>query len=118
VTAPGAHQKLPYRERREGFSLNADPGRISLARINTGENIPGESKVFPYKEHERFVFEGRDTVSVGNKIENRPVVFFKGAVSAVVKGNVEKTSAEIEGTALLEYPLRGRNSGECRKGDP
>jgi protein involved in polysaccharide export with SLBB domain len=112
VFRPGEYELLPGETLKElvedyagGFTLGADPGRIRLARINTLENIPGESKVFPYNENEGLALEDRDTVSVGNKIENRPIVFFEGAVSAAIRGNVEETSSAIEGTALLEYPF-------------
>jgi protein involved in polysaccharide export with SLBB domain len=112
VFRPGEYELLPGETLKElieyyadGFTLNADPGRIMLARINTRENIPGESKVFPYKANEGLVLEDRDRLSAGNKIENRPAVFFEGAVSAVILGGVEETSAEIEGTTLFEYPF-------------
>jgi protein involved in polysaccharide export with SLBB domain len=121
VFRPGEYELLPGETLKElieyyadGFTLNADPGRIMLARINTRENIPGESKVFPYKANEGLVLEDRDILSAGNKIENRPAVFFEGAVSAVILGGVEETSAEIEGTTLFEYPFyEGETLAAC-----
>jgi protein involved in polysaccharide export with SLBB domain len=114
VFRPGEYELLSGETLKElidyyadGFTLGADPGRIGLARINTGENVPGESKIFRYSENEGLALEDRDVVSVGNKIENRPIVFFEGAISAAVRGNAEETSAAIEGTGLLEYPFYG-----------
>jgi protein involved in polysaccharide export with SLBB domain len=89
----------------DGFTLNADPDRIRLTRINTSENIPGESKLFSYTENSGFPLENRDVVSVGDKIENRPIVFFEGAIAMSTGGRIEETSAAIEGTTLLEYPF-------------
>jgi protein involved in polysaccharide export with SLBB domain len=112
VFRPGEYELLPGEELStaieyyaDGFTLTADPGRIRLARINSRENIPGESKIFPYKENEGIVLEDRDVISVGNKIENRPIVFFEGAISATKQGNIEETSAAIEGSTLFEYPF-------------
>jgi protein involved in polysaccharide export with SLBB domain len=123
VFRPGEYELLPGETLKElieqyadGFALSANPDRIRLSRINTLENIPGESKIFPYKENEGLALEDRDTVSVSNKIENRPVVFFEGAVSATIQGNVEETSAAIEGTTLLEYPFyKGETLGNATR---
>jgi protein involved in polysaccharide export with SLBB domain len=112
VFRPGVYELLPGETLKElieyyadGFTLEADPDRIALTRINTRQNIPGESKLFPYTENEGLALEDRDTVSVRNKIENRPFVFFMGAVSTVAEGSAEQTSAAIEGATQLEYPF-------------
>jgi hypothetical protein len=95
VFRPGEYELLPGETLKEliehyadGFTLGANPLRIRLSRINTRENIPGESRVFSYKENEGLALEDRDVVSVSNKIENRPIIFFEGAVSTVVQGMI------------------------------
>jgi protein involved in polysaccharide export with SLBB domain len=112
IFRPGEYELLPGETLRDligyyadGFTLDADPDRIDLVRINTTKHISGESKLVSYKENESMILEDRDTVSVGNKIENRPIVFFIGAISTVIEGSVEQTSTDIEGTTLMEYPF-------------
>jgi protein involved in polysaccharide export with SLBB domain len=112
VFRPGEYELLPGETLKDligyyadGFTLDADPDRIDLVRINTTEHIPGESKLFSYKENESMILEDRDTVSVGNKIENRPIAFFIGAISTVIEESIEQTTTDIEGTTLMEYPF-------------
>jgi protein involved in polysaccharide export with SLBB domain len=90
-----------------GFTLNADSTRINLARIDTPEGIPGETLLFSYKENTGMKLQDRDVINVTNKSAARPVVFFRGAISATLTGlsAVEETSEEIEGTSKMEYPF-------------
>jgi hypothetical protein len=85
-----------------GFTLNADPGRIRLTRIDV--EGAGETTVFDYREHNGMILKDRDVIQVENKVLRRPVVFFEGAIAPGV-GTVETTTADIQGAAKMEYPF-------------
>jgi protein involved in polysaccharide export with SLBB domain len=109
VFRPGVYELLPGEELTElveyygdGFTLEADPGRIRLARINT--EATGETMVFDYNGNAGMILKDRDVIGVGNKAIARPVVFFEGAISAGT-GAVEATTEEALGAAKMEYPF-------------
>jgi protein involved in polysaccharide export with SLBB domain len=109
VFRPGTYELLPDESLKElveyygdGFTWNADPERLTLSRVSTPQGVAGESQLFSYEEHVTMVLENRDTIIIGNKTLNRPVVFFEGAISRPT-GSVEQTTTEIEGTSVLEY---------------
>jgi protein involved in polysaccharide export with SLBB domain len=109
VYRPGEYELLPGESLRElveyyaeGFTLNANPGRIRLTRINTPEGFTGETQVFAYRENTGIVLADGDSIHIGNKSEERPIVFFEGAISAAV-GSIEERSEEISGTSRMEY---------------
>jgi protein involved in polysaccharide export with SLBB domain len=112
VYRPGEYELLPgetlgdlVEYYGDGFTLNADPERLRLSRIKTAEGVPGETRLLRYGDSAAFEPEDRDVIVVGNKGENRPVLFIEGAVSVGIQGGVERTTAEVEGTAKLEYPF-------------
>jgi protein involved in polysaccharide export with SLBB domain len=100
---PGEEFQALIEQYSGGFTLNADTTRITLARIDTPEGIPGETKLFSYKESADLVLENRDTITITNKNVTRPVVFFRGALSAILTGTIEETTADIEGTTRMDY---------------
>jgi protein involved in polysaccharide export with SLBB domain len=109
VFRPGVYELLPgedlvalVEQYGDGFTLAADPGRIRLTRINA--EAAGETKVFDFKENAGMTLKDRDVISVGNKALTRPVVFFEGAI-AQATATVEGTTAEVTGTAKMEYPF-------------
>ncbi|GHU94227.1 hypothetical protein FACS189479_06690 [Spirochaetia bacterium] len=113
VFRPGTYELLPGEELErlvqnyaDGFTLNADPGRIILSRIST--EAAGETRIFDYQGNTTMSLEDRDVVSIGNKAITRPVAFFEGAISRITTG-VEETAAAgevvVEGMARLEYPF-------------
>ncbi|GHU15250.1 hypothetical protein FACS1894163_01300 [Spirochaetia bacterium] len=113
VFRPGTYELLPGEELdrlvehyADGFTLNADPGRIVLSRIST--EAAGETRIFDYQGNTGMSLEDRDVVTIGNKAITRPVAFFEGAISRITTG-VEETAATgevvVEGMAKLEYPF-------------
>ncbi|GHU73909.1 hypothetical protein FACS189450_14340 [Spirochaetia bacterium] len=113
VFRPGTYELLPGEELgnlvehyADGFTLNADPGRIILSRIST--EAAGETRIFDYQGNTTMTLEDRDVVSIGNKAITRPVAFFEGAISRITTG-IEETAAAgevvVEGMARLEYPF-------------
>jgi protein involved in polysaccharide export with SLBB domain len=112
VNRPGEYELLPGESLKElieyygdGFTLAADPEKITLSRIDTPEGVAGESKLFSYKEGSAPIPADQDVFTVGNKIYNRPLVYIEGAISAVNTGNSIETSAAIEGTTKVEFPF-------------
>ncbi|GHT57057.1 hypothetical protein FACS1894109_08080 [Spirochaetia bacterium] len=113
VFRPGTYELLPGEELEslvehyaDGFTLNANPGRIILSRVST--EAAGETRIFDYQGNTGMTLEDRDVVSIGNKAITRPVAFFEGAISRATTG-IEETAVEgevvIEGMARLEYPF-------------
>jgi protein involved in polysaccharide export with SLBB domain len=96
-----------------GFTRNADTTRITLARINTPEGIPGETKIVSYKESAGLTLEDGDAITILNKEAARPVAFFRGALSAAITDTTdaavsvveEKIPNEEEETSRVEYPF-------------
>jgi protein involved in polysaccharide export with SLBB domain len=112
VFRPGEYELLPGEGLRElveyyadGFTLAADPEGLDLTRISVSPGQVGEARHISYREQVDFALEDRDQVTVRNKIEKRPRIFFEGALYAAITGDVETTSAGIEGTTLVEYPF-------------
>ncbi|MDR2404667.1 MAG: SLBB domain-containing protein [Spirochaetaceae bacterium] len=110
VFRPGQYELLPGESLRElvedygdGFTLNANPDRIRLTRVNTSWGVTGETRVFPYRENTGVVLADGDNIHISNKTEDRPIVFFEGAISGIV-GTIEETDTNIIGTSRMEYP--------------
>jgi protein involved in polysaccharide export with SLBB domain len=111
VFRPGTYELLPGEELvnlveyyGDGFTLDADPGRVRLSRIST--KTAGETRIFDYQENTGMTLEDRDLITVGNKMVTRPIVFFEGALSNISgAGVIEETNVEIDGMAKLEYPF-------------
>ncbi|GHV05539.1 hypothetical protein FACS189485_12680 [Spirochaetia bacterium] len=117
VFRPGTYELLPGEELEslvtnyaDGFTLNADPGRIILSRIST--EAAGETRIFDYQGNTGMTLEDRDVITVGNKAITRPAAFFEGALQGTLSGTgkelisgVQETSSDIEGMAKLEYPF-------------
>jgi protein involved in polysaccharide export with SLBB domain len=112
VFRPGTYELLPGEELEslvkdyaDGFTLNADPGRIILSRIST--EAAGETRIFDYGENTGMALEDKDVLTIGNKAVTRPVAFFEGALNSTAggTGTIEETTSDIEGMAKLEYPF-------------
>lgn len=114
VFRPGTYELLPGEELEnlvknyaDGFTLNADPGRIILSRIST--EAAGETRIFDYQGNTGMTLEDRDMITIGDKAVTRPVAFFEGALNSTNTaggtGTVEETTSDIEGMAKLEYPF-------------
>jgi protein involved in polysaccharide export with SLBB domain len=112
VYRPGVYELLPDEGMAElislyadGMTLLADDSRISLTRIDTEGGISGERLRFTWEDIEYIPLMDRDTVVVADKIVNRPVAIFQGAITTQVQGVVDQTSANVQGMAILEYPF-------------
>jgi protein involved in polysaccharide export with SLBB domain len=92
VFRPGTYELLPGEELEsliayygDGFTLDAAPEKITLARAGKDTTASRELRSLAWDSDKGTTLEDGDTVSIANRESNRRAVFFEGAVFSVVE---------------------------------
>jgi protein involved in polysaccharide export with SLBB domain len=111
VFRPGTYELLPGEELEslidyysDGFTLDAAPEKITLARAGKDATAPRELRSLSWDKDKEIALEDGDQVTVENRNANRQAVFFEGAVFSVAEDEELKDRDErIRAVTRLPY---------------
>jgi protein involved in polysaccharide export with SLBB domain len=111
VSRPGIYELLPGEDLESlityygsGFTLDAAPEKITLARAGKNTTAARELKALSWDKDRETALEDGDQVSVENRNANRQAVFFEGAVFSTAEGEELKDRDErIRAVTRIPY---------------